>query len=229
MPVGNKTLWDLYGLSWTLTPEPRRATRRDDPPGVYSTDAVDVRLDPIVTINGDGNLIDPEEEDPRDTLEKCWHTLDLQEKRRWIWDVVVRPRWWLWLLLRPKYWKKFWQPHAGMLLFPGERILANTLEVLHLFSQPEPGPGGTRLWLSARLDGKTAIARLFVIVHSTAQTLHNGSNHKVRLEIKNLGGSVVVLTAGMRIGQLVFTVDYGEIVEDGCRHDIHQPLGREGA
>jgi hypothetical protein len=229
MPVGNKTLWDLFGLSWSLDPEPRRATRRDNPPGVWSSDAVDARLDPVVTINGDGNLIDPEQDDPRDTLEKCWHTRDLREKRRWIWDFLVRPRWWLWLLLRPQYWKKFWQPQAGMILFPEERILANTLEVLHLFSDPKPGPGGEPSpGLSAEVDGKTALGRLFIIVHSTAKTLHRGSHHKVRLEIKNLGGTLVILTAEMRICQLIFHVDYGETVEDGCRHDIDQPLGREG-
>jgi deoxycytidine triphosphate deaminase len=223
-------MWALHSLSWIATPEPARGTRRNgDPGGPYSTDAVDLRLHHEVTIPGKGHLIDPEIDDVRDDLEKSWRKIDLREQRRWIWSVLKRPLWWFWFIRNPKLWRMFCEPRKGYLLFPGDLLLGNTLEVIELPTHPEPEQDGTPTpRLSGLVDGKTAIGRLFVIVHSTAQTIHNGTVHQIRLEIANFGWQVVILTERMRICQLHLDLVEGETVEDGCRHDVVKPLGREG-
>lgn len=63
--------------------------------------------------------------------------------------------------------------------------------------------------LSARVEGKSSIARLGVGVHVTAPTIHCGFEAPIQLEMFNFGPFEIVLKAGMRICQLIFEQTYG--------------------
>ncbi len=215
MPTGSKRMWALRGKSWNIDPAPAEFTRKDGRNGPYSTDGVDMRLSRYISIPTKGLLIDPEENHIRE-LEQSYPIVDLANETRWIWSVLKRPRFWFWLARRPKYWSKFTQVRKGMVLFPGDTALGDTQEEIELFVHPQPEEDGTpNPRLSGRVDGKSSIARLFVIIHVTAGTIHCGTKHRIRLEIKNIGDSVIILTEGMRICQLILDDLSGEAAEDG--------------
>ena len=79
-------------------------------------------------------------------------------------------------------------------------ILGRTKEVVKL-------PPTSRV--AARVEGKSSLARLGLIVHFTAPTIHSGFNNSIRLEIMNHGPLPVRLRAGMRICQLIFELTFG--------------------
>ncbi|MBU0619090.1 dCTP deaminase [Patescibacteria group bacterium] len=72
-------------------------------------------------------------------------------------------------------------------------VLAETMETLELADD-----------LLARLEGRSSIGRLGVIVHSTASVFDPGWRGKVVLEMGNLGHMPVLLYPGMRICSLTF-------------------------
>jgi len=59
------------------------------------------------------------------------------------------------------------------------------------------------LHLSARVEGKSSLARCGLMVHFTAPTIHAGFEGKITLEIINLGANPVILRPGMFICQLI--------------------------
>jgi dCTP deaminase len=59
------------------------------------------------------------------------------------------------------------------------------------------------LCYSARVEGKSSRARVGLIVHLTAPTIHNEFDGKIALEIVNLGLTPILLHAGIFICQLV--------------------------
>ena len=63
--------------------------------------------------------------------------------------------------------------------------------------------------LAARVEGKSSIARLGIVVHMTAPTIHAGFEGQIRLEIANYGLFPVRLRPKMRICQLVFEITLG--------------------
>lgn len=84
----------------------------------------------------------------------------------------------------------------GFVLRPNAFVLASTHEKI----QVDPD-------ISCRLDGRSTIARLGVIIHCTSATI-DGNHDEPRsivLEIKNLGVFNVVLRPKMPIGMLVFS------------------------
>jgi dCTP deaminase len=89
----------------------------------------------------------------------------------------------------------------GCFLFPPFRelpshILAKTRERIHL----KPGSR-----LAARVEGRSSLARLGVIVHLTAPTVHAGFNGTITLEMINHGPFYLRLTPGKtRICQIIF-------------------------
>lgn len=108
------------------------------------------------------------------------------------------------------------QPLSGLILSPNERISAEHLGVLHQI--PTSGyilpPGGFVLGstyesvhfpleLSARLEGKSSIARVGLVVHITSAHIAPGFSAPIVLEIANLGVNSVVLVPRMFICQLV--------------------------
>lgn len=56
---------------------------------------------------------------------------------------------------------------------------------------------------SARIEGKSSLARCGILVHFTAPTIHAGFNGTITLEIINLGPQSFLLHPGMFICQLI--------------------------
>nr|WP_269744692.1 dCTP deaminase [Plesiocystis pacifica] len=58
--------------------------------------------------------------------------------------------------------------------------------------------------LVARVEGRSSIGRLAVVVHATAGFIDPGFEGQITLELSNLGRCAVKLYPGMRISQIVF-------------------------
>lgn len=76
---------------------------------------------------------------------------------------------------------------------PQEFVLASTMETIELGND-----------LLARLEGRSSIGRLGIVVHSTASVFDPGWKGKVVLELGNLGKMAVALYPGTRICSLTF-------------------------
>ena len=78
-------------------------------------------------------------------------------------------------------------------LHPGEFILAMTTERI---AMPDD--------IAGRLEGRSSIGRLGVVVHSTAATIDAGFRGNITLELANMGKIPVMLYPGMRICSISF-------------------------
>ncbi|MDD4358272.1 MAG: dCTP deaminase [Candidatus Pacebacteria bacterium] len=76
---------------------------------------------------------------------------------------------------------------------PNEFVLGITLEEVFL---PDN--------ITARIDGRSSLGRLGIVVHSTAGHIDPGFKGKIVLEMENIGMIPVLLYPGTRICQLVF-------------------------
>ncbi|MGO9742550.1 MAG: dCTP deaminase [Roseiarcus sp.] len=88
----------------------------------------------------------------------------------------------------------------GFILNPNRFVLGWTLEKVHL-------PPSARI--AARVEGKSSLARLGLLVHITAPTIHSGFDNLIRLELVNLGTIPIRLRKDMRICQLIFELTLG--------------------
>lgn len=88
----------------------------------------------------------------------------------------------------------------GFVLDPGRLVLGWTCEKVDL--QPTAR-------LAARVEGKSSLARIGLIVHLTAPTIHAGSTGRIQLEIINLGPRPIRLRAGMKVCQLILEQTLG--------------------
>lgn len=79
------------------------------------------------------------------------------------------------------------------ILQPGDFVLATTVESFRL---PDD--------LLARLEGRSSLGRLGIVVHSTASIFEPGWDGVVVMELGNLGRMPVALYPGMRICSLTF-------------------------
>jgi dCTP deaminase len=79
------------------------------------------------------------------------------------------------------------------ILHPGEFVLGSTLERLRL---PDD--------LVARLEGKSSLGRLGLLIHSTAGFVDPGFDGHVTLELSNVANLPITLYYGMKIGQVSF-------------------------
>src|SRR5438094_9853553 len=79
------------------------------------------------------------------------------------------------------------------MLHPGEFVLGSTLERMHL---PDD--------LVARLDGKSSLGRLGLLIHSTAGFIDPGWDGHVTLELSNVANLPITIYHGMKIGQISF-------------------------
>jgi dCTP deaminase len=77
-------------------------------------------------------------------------------------------------------------------------ILGMTRETVGL-----PIPTDGEICLAARIEGKSSRARLGLLIHFTAPTVHPGFHGRLTLEMINLGPAPIVLTPGMAIAQLI--------------------------
>lgn len=81
----------------------------------------------------------------------------------------------------------------NFIIHPGEFVLGVTKESVEL---PDN--------ISARIDGRSSLGRLGIIVHSTAGRVDPGWSGSLTLEISNIGKLPVALIPGMRFCSLVF-------------------------
>jgi dCTP deaminase len=79
------------------------------------------------------------------------------------------------------------------ILHPGEFVLGSTLERITL---PDD--------LVARLEGKSSLGRLGLLIHSTAGFIDPGWDGHVTLELSNVANLPITIYFGMKIGQLSF-------------------------
>lgn len=83
-------------------------------------------------------------------------------------------------------------------LNPHVFILAMTREEIWL---PIPETGD--MCLGARVEGRSSLARLGLLVHFTAPTIHPGFKGRITFEMINLGPAPILLRVGMAIAQLI--------------------------
>jgi dCTP deaminase len=79
------------------------------------------------------------------------------------------------------------------ILHPGEFVLGSTLERVTL---PDD--------LVARLEGKSSLGRLGLLIHSTTGFIDPGWDGHVTLELSNVANLPITIYPGMKIGQLSF-------------------------
>ncbi len=82
-------------------------------------------------------------------------------------------------------------------LAPNKLILART------FERVDFPINGTEISYSARVEGKSSLARCGILVHFTAPTIHSGFKGTITLEIINLGIHNFLLIPQMSICQLI--------------------------
>lgn len=83
-------------------------------------------------------------------------------------------------------------------LEPNKLILAQTMEVVDFKLSPQ-----NETSYSARVEGKSSLARCGILVHFTAPTIHAGFSGPITLEIINLGPFSISLSPEMFICQLI--------------------------
>jgi dCTP deaminase len=81
----------------------------------------------------------------------------------------------------------------SFIMQPGDFVLAVTLETVKIPTD-----------LMGRLEGRSSLGRLGLVVHSTASIFDAGWDGKPVLELGNLGRMAISLTPGMRICAMTF-------------------------
>ena len=81
----------------------------------------------------------------------------------------------------------------GFNLHPGEFVLASTQEHIEV---PDD--------LVARLEGKSSLGRVGLVIHSTAGYVDPGWKGRLTLELTNIARLPICLYQGMKIGQISF-------------------------
>lgn len=84
-------------------------------------------------------------------------------------------------------------PGEAFVLHPGEFVLGSTLERVHLGDD-----------VVARLEGKSSLGRLGLLIHSTAGFVDAGFEGHLTLELSNVANLPIAIHPGMRIGQISF-------------------------
>lgn len=79
------------------------------------------------------------------------------------------------------------------LLHPGEFVLGSTLERVGLADD-----------IVARLEGKSSLGRLGLLIHSTAGFVDPGFDGYLTLELSNVAKLPIAIYPGMKIGQISF-------------------------
>ncbi len=79
------------------------------------------------------------------------------------------------------------------MLHPGEFVLGSTLEAVKLADD-----------VVARLEGKSSLGRLGLLIHSTAGFVDPGFAGHLTLELSNVANLPIAIYPGMKIGQISF-------------------------
>ena len=85
------------------------------------------------------------------------------------------------------------EPDQSFVLHPGEFVLGSTVERVELADD-----------LVARVEGKSSLGRLGLLVHATAGFVDPGWKGHLTLELSNVATLPIRLYFGMKIGQLSF-------------------------
>ncbi len=85
------------------------------------------------------------------------------------------------------------KPDEPFILHPGEFVLGSTLERVAI---PDD--------LVARLEGKSSLGRLGLLIHSTAGYVDPGWDGYLTLELSNVANLPITIYPGMKIGQISF-------------------------
>ncbi len=80
------------------------------------------------------------------------------------------------------------------LLKPRQFVLSNTREYVNLAHKSK---------IAARIEGRSTLARLGLVVHLTAPTIHAGFAGRIVLEMHNFNAHPLLLAPGMRVCQLI--------------------------
>lgn len=94
------------------------------------------------------------------------------------------------------------------ILHPGEFVLGNTLEHIELGAN-----------VVARLEGKSSLGRIGLLIHSTAGFVDPGWQGSLTLELSNVSRLPLTLYRGMPIGQISFQY---------LTTEAERPYGSEG-
>jgi dCTP deaminase len=81
-------------------------------------------------------------------------------------------------------------PEEPFVLHPGEFSLGTTIE---------------RIGLPDDVEGKSSLGRLGLLIHSTAGYVDPGWDGRLTLELSNVANLPILLTPGMKIGQVSFS------------------------
>jgi dCTP deaminase len=84
-------------------------------------------------------------------------------------------------------------PDGPLILHPGEFLLGSTVERVALAND-----------IVARLEGKSSLGRLGLLIHSTAGFVDAGWDGHLTLELSNVANLPITLYPGMKIGQISF-------------------------
>ena len=85
------------------------------------------------------------------------------------------------------------EDETPFILHPGEFILGSTLENIEIPAD-----------LVARLEGKSSLGRIGLLIHSTAGYVDPGWKGNLTLELSNVSNLPITLYYGMKIGQLSY-------------------------
>jgi dCTP deaminase len=80
----------------------------------------------------------------------------------------------------------------AFVLHPGDFVLGSTVERVRIPAD-----------LVARVEGRSSLGRLAIVVHATAGFIDPGFEGQITLELSNLGRTAVKLYPGMRVSQIV--------------------------
>jgi dCTP deaminase len=86
------------------------------------------------------------------------------------------------------------EPDEPFILHPGEFVLGQTLEWVEL-----------PVDLVARLEGRSSLGRIGLLIHSTAGYVDPGWKGNLTLELSNVANLPIALYFGMKIGQISFS------------------------
>ena len=81
----------------------------------------------------------------------------------------------------------------AFILHPGEFVLGSTFERIAVADD-----------LVARIEGKSSLGRLGLLIHSTAGFIDAGWDGHITLELSNVANLPITLYPGMKIGQISF-------------------------
>lgn len=99
-------------------------------------------------------------------------------------------------------------PGEAFILHPGQFALGTTLECIGIPND-----------ILGKLEGKSTLGRLGLMIHSTAGYVDPGWKGEITLELSNVATLPIMLRPGMRIGQMSF---------ERMTSEVERPYGSKG-